>query len=233
MLDKSRIEAPRRYSYAVDPAAQFEAGQIAKLTQGDDGQPMVQVCNSGELPQGTLWKDKATTLTAIVVDEAVKFDSLVKNLKQTNLVSATEKVTNQARTVTYVSGYDYDIDYAKGTITRRGGGTIILNQTVLVTYRYDILVKDLYRWGQSYNFIPDYTLASGKITVVEDFAILYSLVYDPTAVYLIGDALRVMDGGILTTDPYEVGPVFAKVIKPPTAGDPYLGYEQRTVMPGD
>ena len=233
MLDKSRLEAPRRYSYNVDPAAQFEAGQIAKLVQGDDGQPMVQVCNSGELPQGTLWKDKSTTLTAIVVDEAVKFDHVDKNLKQTNLIAASEKVTNSTKTITYVNGFDYDLDSDKGIITRRLGGNIILNQTVLVTYRYEILVKDLYRWGQSYNFIPDYTLGSNKITIAEDFAVVYSLVYDPTAVYSIGDALRVMDGGILTTDPYEAGPVFAKVIKAPTAGDPYLGYEQRTVMPND
>jgi hypothetical protein len=134
--------------------------------------------------------------------------------------------------VVYTKGVDYLLSETTGQITRLAAG-IAHNQTVLVTYRFNILAKDLYQYGQGQNFINDATLGSGKITVVEDYAQIFTMIYDTAQIYMIGDALRVKDGGILTTDPYEAGPVIAKVIKAPTAGDPALGYEQRTVLPND
>lgn len=230
MLDKNRCVANDRFSYSVDAGIQFEAGQVGKLALGSDGQPIIELCDSGELPHGILWNDKALGMTMTMNEEEVTFNVATKSLANNNLVASQERVTNAARTVTYVKGVDYTLDETAGQITRLAGG-IIADQTVLVTYRFNVLAKDLYRYGQGQNFINDSTLGSGKIAVVEDFAIIYSYIYDTQVPYAIGDALRVKDGGIVTTDPYEVGPVIGKVIKPPTAGDAALGFETSTVMP--
>lgn len=232
MLDKNRCVVNNRFSYAVDAGIQFESGQVGKLVLGTDGQPTIELCNSGELPHGILWNDKALGMTMTVNEEEITFNVATKSLKHNNLVASQERVTNAARTITYVKGVDYDLDESAGQITRLGGG-IIAGQKVLVTYRFNILAKDLYQYGQGQNFINDSTLGSGKITVAEDFAIVYTYIYDTQVPYAIGDALRVKDGGIITADPYESGPIIGKVIKPPTAGDPALGIETRLVLPND
>ncbi len=233
MLDKNRCVVNSRFSYAVAPGIQFEAGQVGKLVLGADGQPTIELCNSGELPHGILWNDKALGMTMTVSEEETTFNVVTKSLGHNNLVANQERVTNVARTITYVKGVDYNLDESAGQISRIPGMGIAASQKVLVTYRFQILAKDLYIYGQGQNFINDSTLGSGKIAVAEDFAILYSYIYDAQVPYAIGDPLRVKDGGIITADPYEVGPVIGKVIKPPMAGDPALGFETRLVLPND
>jgi len=202
--------------------------EIARLITDAAGNTIATLCDAASIPVGTFWNNKAVTLTATFIESIVLSGTTPSYLQHANLVSGSVKVTDEAGVTVYTEGTDYTVNYTNGTITRIPAGAITDGQTVVVWYRYNILARDLQFYGMGYDRIPDETLATGKITIVEGWAHLFTDQYDTSQQYSLNDALRVNDDGRLTTA--GAGPIFGKVIQVPTASYPLLGYVQETVL---
>lgn len=230
MIDKSRSRAFHRPFYDVDVEATFEAGMVATLTTSPTGEGTVAtLAGSGNVPLGIFWNSKSTIFVKTSIETA-SFPSgkLSVELAHEHIVSGTVRVTSADGGTVYTEGTDYTIDYTKGIITRVAGGNIPDGATVIVTYRYDVPQRDLQFYGVGYDRIPDDTIGSGKITVVEGYSQLYIDVFDTLTSYSLGDALGANASGILTNQSPTYA--FAKVISVPTANDPWLGIETTTIV---
>lgn len=222
MLDLSRSAITVALgTWEVAPAATFEAGAAVAL----DASGQVGVAADGATFFGVAKWNKTTALTAAIVAEQVILTAFaLSNLKHAGLVSATERVTNLAGTVLYVKDTDYEISYTNGTINRKSGGAIPDGATVLVSYRYTLTTEELVYAGRNYMNLLDDTLGSGRITVIQDYAILYTDQYDTSKAYATSGATS-----LLTVDTGKFRPatgvevVVAKVIAVPTASDQLLG----------
>jgi len=228
-IDRTRSRTYKRPFYAVDPVAVWIEGMIATLDEDAGGHPIVRVCTSNDLPLGTFWKSKSAKLIDTNVNEPIKFTANAMNLLKAYIVANSVKVTNVGGTVIYIEGVDYSINYINGIITRI---TIPLNATVWVTYRYEVPPSEVQFYGVGYDRIPDQTLGTGMVVVIEDWAQIFTKMFDTQAVYRLNDALRVNDLGLLTTA-LTYSRVCAKVISVPSASDPWLGYEQRAILPSE
>lgn len=237
MLDKKRGYAYQRPFYPVDPNATIYAGMVAFLAE-IGGVVVATTAASGTVPVGTFWKDHANFYIRSTV-EAGTFDANDQVLlsKGSVLNTAQVKVTNAAGTVTYTQGIDYSVNTTNGIITRLGGA-IAPNASVVVWYAYSVPSATPYwdnvstKWtavGSNYDRQPDDTMGSGKITLAVSDAQLYLDTYDVTQEYHVNDPLY---SDILSLWTTAAGHTSAcgRVIKVPTANDPFLGVQQITVV---
>jgi len=232
MIDKnkSKVYAYNRPFYDVDVNAQINAGMIAFLTTSG-GAVVATTAASGTTPIGTFWKDHNTTWTRSTL-ESKTFDTNDQiQLGHAPLVSSSVKVTNSAGTVTYTAGTDYTVNTTNGIITRVGGGSIAASATVIVWYQYSIPANQINYAGQfqeggtNYDRQPDDTLGSGKITVVEGFAHIYTDQFDVTQAYSLNQSLR-SNASSQWTSASTAWPVCGRVIQVPTPSSPFLGVRQ-------
>lgn len=221
MLDYSRLAVTVNLGTRdVDPMVQFEAGCIVGL----NSEGKITVAGGDIKPIGVAkWNKTFDWNTAVVIDEEVVLNGVDwVNLRKAVLISDSVKVTNVDRTTVYVEGMDYEVNYTNGQVRRVGTGSIPDGATVLVSYRYQMSNEELVAMrGKNYVNTTDDTLGSGKITVIENWAELYTDQYDTSKVYKPGDQLYVGDGGMFTTE--NTGMPYGVVYKAPTAGDPMLG----------
>jgi len=224
--------------YVADPGSSFIAGQV--LAQEANG--WFNVCDGLgsapiNVPFGFAKWNKTNTLISDVTDEAqVLTGTVVNNLAHSNLfgspgpgfVRVSNQPTGTTGATTYVEGTDYTINYTNGTIVRIGAGAIPSGATVYVTYQWYIPTSDLDFQGRNFwNFLDEVTQAQGRISIITNWTLLFTCVYDPAQTYTIGEQLYVGDAasgkaGILTN---QAGgrPAFAKVFQLPSADDPFMG----------
>ena len=236
MLDKTRGYYEKRPFYAVDGNAAIVAGMVAFLGSVA-GVTVATVAASGDTPIGTFWKDAATTNVRGAIESGTFNAGGTINLQKGNVSStAFIKVTNAAGTVTYTQGVDYSVATANGVVTRIGGGAILALATVVISYRYNLVVGQDHwdnastRWSQGVNYDrqPNDTIGSGKVTVVEGDAIIYTDQYDPTQTYTLNAVLRADANSLWSTVGAGTGisSVCGRVIEVPSASDPFLGVAQ-------
>jgi len=238
MLDKKRGYAYDRPFYDVDTNVQIWAGMVAFLTTNAAGLIVATTAASGTVPIGTFWKDSALTYIRTAIESGTFNVGGTINLKKGNVVgTGFIKVTNSAGTTVYTQGVDYTVSTTNGVVTRLGGGAIAALATVLVWYSYNLQTTQVY-WdnvstgytaaGQNYDRQPDDTLGSGKITVAEGDAKVYTDQYDVNQTYTLNAALY-SDTASLWTPIAGVTPMCGRVRSVPSANDPYLGIQQLTV----
>lgn len=233
MLDKKAGYAYYRPFYVVDTNAQIQAGMIAFLaTSGNT--TVATVAASGTVPIGTFWKDRSNAYVRSTV-ESTSFSATtgLATLQKGNvLTTATIKVTDSTGTTTYTQGLDYTVNTTNGILTNLGVG-IAAGATVIVWYMYSLLSTQVYwdnvstKWstGQNYDRQPDDTLGSGKITVAEGDAKIYTDMYDVTQTYTLNHWLR-PDTNSLWTTAVTAYSVCGRVIQVPSASNPFLGVQQ-------
>lgn len=229
MIDKNRSRVRFRPFYKVDPTSEWEEGQIATLVSSA-GQTLVKryEAGSGEVPLGIFWFPKTTALTRVDIESVVLTGTNTVNLRHANLVNGTERVTNLAGTIVYVAGTDYTINYTNGTIARIPTGGIGDGDTVIITYRYNVLASELAKGPQRFERVPDATLGSGTITVAKGPAEIFTDQYDTAQGYMVNGSLYANSNGKISS--VSAGPVIGKVIDPPSIGYPLLGFELKPVI---
>lgn len=206
--------------WKADPNAQFEAGQFVKLNAAGE---VTNITSENDTPFGIAKWNKHQVLTTAVVGEQVALytdeDAL---LKYGSIVSGTERVTNLTGTTVYEKDVDYTINYTNGAMRRIDGGGIAEGQTVVVNYTRNLTGNDYdLLYGRNFMNLVDDTVGPGMITVIQDFAIVYTDQYDTTKAYVPGDVLRLTADGKVTNAGN--GTVVGVCVKSPTPEDPYLG----------
>jgi len=234
MLDKKRGYAYSRPFYAVDPNVNIQAGMVAFLATNANGVTVATTAASGTIPIGTFWKDRAASYVRNWM-ESLTFNTngIVTATKGNFLTAASVRVTNAAGTTAYVQGTDYNVTLANGVVTRIAGGAIAAGATVLVTYRYTVQpgteewenASTMFSTAQNYDRAANDTLGSGRMTIAEGDAKLYTDQYDPAQTYTLNAPLR-SNAASLWTSGAGVSSVCGRVIRVPTANDPFLGVDQ-------
>jgi hypothetical protein len=233
MLDKKRGYAYYRPFYTVDTNVNIMAGMIAFLATSN-GVTVATTAASGTVPIGTFWKDRSLGwVRAQVESRTFNSSSQITASKGNILTTATVKVTNAAGTTVYTQGVDYTVNTTNGIVTRLGGGSIAALATVVLWYNYSVAnnvvywdnVSTKYSSGQNYDRQPDDTLGSTKITIAEGDAKIYTDMYDVTQTYVLNHWLR-PDANSLWSETVSAYSICGRVIKVPTAGDPFLGVQQ-------
>lgn len=206
--------------WKVDPNAQFEAGQFVKLNAGGE---VTNITGATDVPFGMAkWNKHQVLTTAVVGEQIALYQNEDALLKYGSIVSGTERVTNLDGTVVYVKDTDYTINYTNGAMRRIGTGAIAEGQTVVVSYTRNLTQDDYdLLYGRNFMNLVDDTVGPGLITVIQDFAIVYTDQYDTTVAYVPGDELRLMNNGKVTKG--GAGTVVGVCVKAPTPDDPYLG----------
>ena len=212
----------------VDSSASFIAGMAAKLGTDSNGNPVLQVAGAADTNViGIFYCHKTVSFYQPIVDEEQTFGTSPNTawaiyLNHANLKDLSVKITNEAGTVTYVEGDDYDVTGVNGIITRTStghspAGKIGATDTVKVTYLYE---------DPNLSGI-DQTLGSGMAATLEDHGEVATLVYDTSKAYTLMGPLYSNASGYLTS--YTAGSatvgVVGKVTKVPTAEDPELRFK--------
>jgi hypothetical protein len=217
-LDLSRTVPGKAWGvHQADEAAEFLAGQVVAR---DANGKIVKCTGLGAM--GIAKWNKAAKLSGIAIQEAIV-------LTGTGAVALKHPVVSQVKVekldgTDYALTTDYLLNATNGTVSRVGAGAIADGETVLVSYRYDVLPGTLDFEGRNFfNFIDDVSIAQNRITVIQGFSIIFSAAYDSSKDYAIGDALTCGADGYVTKG--GAGDVVGKVIQVPTAQDPFLGYE--------
>lgn len=234
MLDKQRGYAYKRPFYTVDTNVNIQAGMVAFLATNASGVTVATTAASGTVPIGTFWKDRAASYVRSAVESQTFDSNNTITLLEGNILSTSDiKVTNSAGTVTYTQGADYSVTTANGVVTRLGGGSIAASATVVISYRYTVQTgqehweKVSTRWttGSNYDRQANDTLGSGKIAIAEGDATIYTDQYDVTQTYTLNAAVRSNAASLWSTAATGYS-VCGRVVKVPTASDPWLGVVQ-------
>jgi hypothetical protein len=235
MLDKKRGYASFRPFYTVDPNVQFMAGQVAFLAVNSAGITVATTAASGTIPIGCFWKDRANSVVRTSV-ERLTFDSTgLATASKGNFIGGV-RVVNITGTIIYTEGVDYSVSLPNGTLTALGG-LLAAGDIVDVSFTYTPPAGREYwdnvstQWskGVNYDRQPDDTLGSGLITVVEGDAIIYTDMYDTAQVYALNDHLQSDAQSRWTTAVGVTSPI-GRVVKVPTAADPFLGVAMTRVV---
>jgi hypothetical protein len=218
--------------YDVDPNALISAGMIAFLMQSGTTIYATTAANavSGAVPIGTFWKDHNLGYYRSTV-ESKTFDAANQiTLTNGSLISTAKVRVASTAGVVYTLGADYTVTLANGIVTRLGGGLIAAGQTVIVTYEYSVTAAEIVAYGgTNYDHVPDDTLGSGSISVIEGWAHIYTDQYDVEQTYTLNAPLR-SNAESKWTSATTAYSVCGRVIEPPSVGKPYLGICQTTVL---
>jgi hypothetical protein len=189
----------------------------------------------GGVPIGTFWKDAASAYVQNWIEESTFNVNHVIFLTKGNVHSTSEiKVTSVDGATTYTQGTDYSVTLNNGVITNLMAG-IAPHATVIIAYTYSIQPGHEFwnngstKWatGQTYDRLPDASIGSGKIAVIEGNVVLYTDQYDPVQTYTLNAALRSDANSLWTVaSTGNVSSICGRVVKVPTATDPFLGVAQ-------
>jgi len=234
-IDLMRTQYTRNLGiYVANATAIFRAGMLVQLNSSQE----VEICGNGGVtkPFGFAKYNKASTLYAAVVSEQITLNGTVAtNLAHANLwvpgATGGVRVFNLSTGVSYTEGggNDYAANYTNGTITRDGASTIPDGGTVGVDYQYQVTEQELQFEGRNFwNFLNDVDIQNGKITVINDWSLIFTTQYDSAQTYAVNDGLKAgVSGdtkqGLVTKA--GAGPFIGTVFQVPTADDPFLGVQ--------
>lgn len=229
-IDLKRSQFTTDYgNYVASPTTTFRAGMLVQLASDQT----VELCD-GTVPYGFAKYNKTNTLYASVVGEYIQLNGTTP----TNLLHANLFVPGTAGGVrvgvdltgtpyTEGGGADYTVNYVNGQITRVATGAIPDGGYVYVNYSYQVTEQELQFEGRNFwNFINDVDIQNGLITVINDWSLIFTTMYDPAETYAVNDTLKAgavgdNKAGLVTKS--GAGAFIGKVFQPPTADDPYLG----------
>lgn len=178
--------APITGARDVDPAAQFIAGQVAKLADLNGKAVATVADNTSTAIVGVFASHKTISFYRPVINESKTFDAGIVTLDHANLQTGSVKVTKLDGTA-YVITTNFTVNATNGIITRVGTA-IGAAENVLVSYRYtDPNLSGI-----------DQTLGSGKVAIIEEPGEIATLVYDTSRSYTLGDKLYVNAAGNIT-----------------------------------
>ena len=241
MLDKKRGYHFHRPFYAVDDNVNIMAGMIAFLATNAAGATVATTAASGTVPIGTFWKNRSANRWRMTVESGTFSAANIVLLSKGNVRrAAAVRVTNAAGTVVYTQGTDYTVTLPNGIVTRLAGGAIVALATVVISYEYAVAVgqetwdnaSTQWSGGTNYDRQPDDTLGSGRIAVAEGDAQLFTDQYDVTLAYALNAPLRSNALSQWSSAGAGAGmsSVCGRVIRTPTANDPFLGVAQIRVV---
>jgi hypothetical protein len=206
----------------VDPAAILEAGGIVDL----DSLGRIIKSAGSSAPYGVCKWNKTSAIYGAVVSESVTLTGEdVISLAHPLLVAGSVRVYSGGTTYTVTT--DYLVNTTNGTLARVATGSIGDGDTVSIDYRYQLSADELLLRGTNYTNSLDDTAGSGKMTVIQDFAEIYTDQFDTSVAYTMDCPLYIGSGGKvgLFTSSNSSGIAFGKCIKIPTAADPILGVQ--------
>jgi hypothetical protein len=222
--------------WVANSTATFMSGQLVCLNAAGE----VILATGATKVLGVAKESKATAFVAVQADERIQLNALVAtNLKHPNVW---EPVGGGAGGVTVAlqvsggtpytegGGADYVVNYVNGTVVRAAGSTIADGAFVYVTYRYTVTDAEMLRTGSSFwNKDNEVSMQNDKITVIEGPAKIWTAHYDTSAVYAVNAAVYTSPVagklGVVTSNAGGGALIIGRVIQPPTASDPFLGYE--------
>ena len=231
MLDKKRGYTEHRPFWTVDVNAQIHAGMVAFLAN-NGVTDVATVAASGTVPIGTFWKDRANSWIRTALETKTFSSAGIITLSHGNVLSTGDiKVTDASGMAVYTQGIDYTVATNNGVVTRI---LIPALSTVNIWYKYALTGANVYwdnvstQWtasGFNYDRQPDDTLGSSAIAVAEGYAKVYTDQYDVTQTYVLNAPLYSDVNSLWTTAPgYTTA--CGRVIRVPTANDPFLGVQQ-------
>jgi len=218
----------------------FEGGTL--MQKQDDGGVTKLVISDGTNPCGVAKWDHMTGIEGVAISEAVVLSAGVTGaatLKHANLIALMFKVKLLDGTDT-VDGVDYDMNIVNGVITNIAGGLIPDAGTVYVTYKYQKTQAEIDSGeypegligGRNIRNALDDVPGSGKMTLIQAFALLYTTVFDSSLDYTVGEPLYSDAAGNFTNAAGGGNPQIATVHEVPAAGDAFLGVELAGFTPG-
>jgi len=221
--------------YVASASTTFRAGMLVQLNSSQE----IEICGTGgnTLPFGFTKYTKANTLYAAVVQEQIQLTGTVTptNLAHANLwvpgAAGGVRVYNLTTGTSYTegAGNDYIANYVNGTIVRDAATTIPDGAIVGVDYQYQVTEQELKFEGRNFwNFLNDVDIQDNKITVINDWSIIFTTQYDSAQTYAVNDALTAGTSaanmtGLVTKG--GAGPYVGRVFQVPTADDPFLGVQ--------
>ena len=104
-------------------------------------------------------------------------------------------------------------------------GSIGNEDTVYVTYTYELSSSEQADAGFNFNLNLDDTAGSGNIVIIQGLSTVYTDQFDTAQDYTVGETLYCGTDGKFTNQDPGSGHTFGRVISVPTAADPYLGDE--------
>lgn len=236
MIDKKNgfTNLVTRASYPVDTSVEIQSGMVAFLTTDANGEVVATTAanSTNGVPIGAFWKDAASAYVRAWVESGTFNSSDVIYLSKGNVHSVSEiKVTNVAGTVTYTQGADFSVVLTNGVVTNLGGlipalGTVIVSYNYSVQPGHEFWENSSTKWsmGSNYDRMPDDTLGSGKIAVLEGNATFYTDQYEVTDTFALNDALRAnLTSSRWTNQAAGSSSICGRCVKVPSDTDPFLG----------
>lgn len=224
-------------TYVASVGTTFRAGMLVQLNASQE----IEICGNGGVtnPFGFAKYNKTSVLYGSVVGEQIQLIGVLPtNLANSNLWSKAGgvggvKVYNLSTGAAYTEGAlnDYTCNYVNGQIQRTAGSTIPAGAYVGVNYQYQVTEAMLKFEGRNFwNFIDDVSIQDNKITVINDWSIIFSTQYDSSRTYAVNDALYAGDAasllqGFVTNDGALATPYVGRVFQLPTAADPFMGIQ--------
>lgn len=224
-------------TYVAAVGTTFRAGMLVQLNASQE----IEICGNGGAtnPFGFAKYNKTSALWAAVVGEQIQLNGVVAtNLAHANLWSKVGtvggvRVFNLTTNTAYTEGAmnDYTVDYTNGTVTRTAGSTIVDHQYVGVDYQYEVTSSEMKFEGRNFwNFTDDVSIQDNKITVINDWSLIFTTQYDASQTYAVNDALYAGDAatllqGFVTRDSGLATPYIGRVFQLPTAADPFMGIQ--------
>ncbi len=230
MIDKNKTRGRNRPFFPVDAAYYWEEGAVLTL-ESLGGASVVKPFQNlvNEIPLGISWEPKAQSLTEVQTEDITlnAYTGAAITLMHANLVSGSELVTNPAGTTVYSLTNDVVINTVNGTIAAKVGGALAAGGEVYVTYRWELTATQMAQGPQRFERVPDASMASGQITVLEGADPVFTDQYDTSVQYAVNDLLYANANSQLTNVAGTGGSakVVGKVVAPPTLTYNLLGAE--------
>ncbi len=229
MIDLSRTAITVALGHwDVSDVAVFEAGTPVQMNSDSE----VEVCINGDNFFGIAkWNKTEVPIVAIVQEPIITATAFAVPVPLANagLIVGSERVVIAANpTVALVRDADYFVNYINGTIAAREGITGALsdlgvNVPILVSYRYTLTRAEQVARGSNFQNLFDDTAGSGKITVIQDYAVVYTDQYDTSVSYTQGGSIFVTSDGLFSS--VGTGAKVGIVVESPSATNPLLGLQ--------
>ena len=219
----------------------FEGGTL--MQKVDEGGVTKLTISDGSNPCGVAKWDHMTGMVGLVIDEALVLSAGATGtatLKHPNLIADMYKVEDAAGTdYTEGAGDDYTMNPVNGIVSRVAASTIPDGGTVYVTYKYQKTQAEIDSGEYPYGLIGGRNLrndlddvpGSGKMTLIQAFALLYTTCFDSSLDYVVGEKLY-SDANGMFTNVAGGNPQIGSVHEVPAAGDAFLGIELKGFTPG-
>jgi len=214
--------------YVADVTAIFRAGMLVQL----NSEQKIIICD-GTIPFGFSKYNKTNITYAAIYNEYLQLNGVIStNLLHPSLLNPSlgggVRVGIASTGTAYTEGSDYTVNYVNGQITRTPASTITSGGRVYVNYQYQMTNLELEQEGLNYwNQVNDVSVRNNRVSVVNDWSLIFTTAYDPSQTYQVNDSLvagNAADGlsGLVTKG--AKGTAFiGRVFQPPTSSDPYLG----------